>query len=246
MKKHIGEFINGFLKISATFVITFITATVSTDNQNYIYTFLSKNGFSDVVMQKVVLSGVIVTIVGFFQILCKLIFNLILWGLRKYFKRLTVNINFKVDNHEKEIIEFKPIDGEYSGEQVDIEIEVVPAGKVSMLILKVLGLQLEIFFNPQIIDVFLLNDKEWLNEKATTHVNNENGISIKLLANYRLGGTFEKKFVTTENIVILPKRVRRGTSYLDFKLKSNFGVKISNALCESQINELNIECIGGN
>ncbi|WP_242476435.1 hypothetical protein [Bacillus cereus] len=54
-----------------------------------------------------------------------------------------------------------------------------------------------------------------------------------------------KPFIMTESIVILPKRVKRDTAYIDFKLTSVVGSKVSSALCESNMKELNIECEGG-
>ncbi|MBJ7988035.1 hypothetical protein JDS94_29185, partial [Bacillus cereus] len=68
---------------------------------------------------------------------------------------------------------------------------------------------------------------------------------ISVLKNYRLGGLSMKPFIMTESIVILPKRVKRDTAYIDFKLTSVVGSKVSSALCESNMKELNIECEGG-
>ena len=246
MIKYFDEFISGFFKVLMTFVITFITAVVSTNNQNYIYTLLEKNGLSDVTLQKAILSGVIVAGIGILQLLLNLIGKVGLWILKIYFKRLTLNIKFKAKNCKNQTIKFKPKGGEYIGEEVDIELEVVPAGKISMLLLKLLGLQVKVFFNPQIIDIHLLNDKEWLNEKTDTRINKEQCICIKLLAEYRLDGSSTNKFIKTERILIIPKRVKSDTTSINFKLSSNFGMKISNALCASNMMELNIECKGGN
>lgn len=245
MKKALNEFIKSVIKFTVTFVITLFTAIISSNNTNIVYDFLNRHGYSDPTTQKVILSGIIAVIVGIIQSLLGLLYKTLLWSIKKYFERLTVNINFKIKNRNKELIKFRPVGGEYQEEQVDIELEIVPAGKFSMFILKLLGLQIEIFFNPQIIDVTLVNDKEWLNENASTRVNEKQAICISVLENYRLGGLSMKSFIMTESIVILPKRVKRDTAHIDFKFTSVVGSKISSALCDSNMKELNIECEGG-
>ncbi|MCD2334469.1 hypothetical protein [Bacillus cereus] len=245
MKKAFYEFIKSGIKIIVTFVITFVTAIISSNNSNILYDFLNRHGYSDPTTQKVILSAIIAAVVGVIQLLLGLLYKTLLWGIKRYFERLIVDINFKVNNRNKELIKFKPVGGEYVEEQVDIELKIAPAGKISMFILKLLGLQIEIFFNPQIIDVTLVNDQEWLNEKASTRVNEKQAICISILENYRLGGLSMKPFIMTESIVILPKRVKRDTAHIDFKLTSVVGSKISSALCDSNMKELNIECEGG-
>ena len=54
-----------------------------------------------------------------------------------------------------------------------------------------------------------------------------------------------RPYIMTERIVILPKRVKRDTAYIDFRLTSVIGNRISHALCDSNMKELNIECEGG-
>ncbi|TCW43407.1 hypothetical protein EC917_14310 [Bacillus thuringiensis] len=245
MKKALYDFLKSARKLFATFVITFFTAIISSNNTNIVYDFLNRHGYSDPTIQKVILSGIIALAVGVLQLVFDLLYKILLWSVKRYFERLTVDIKFKIKNRNKEVIKFKAVGGEYEEEQVDIELEIVPAGKISMFILKLLGLQIEIFFNPQIIDVALVNDQEWLNENAGTRVNEQQAICISVLKNYRLGGLSMKPFIMTESIVILPKRVKRDTAYIDFKLTSVVGSKISSALCDSNMKELNIECEGG-
>jgi hypothetical protein len=245
MKKNLHDFIKALIKIIVTFVITFFTAIISSNNTNIVYDFLNRHGYSDTTIQKVILSGIIAAAVGVLQLILGLLNKVLLWIIKRYFERLTVDINFKINNRNKELIKFKPVGGEYEEEQVDIELEIVPAGRFSMFILKLLGLQIEIFFNPQIIDINLVNDQEWLNENASTRINEKQAICISVLKNYRLGGLSMKSFIRTESIVIVPKRVKRDTAHIDFKLTSVIGSKISSALCDSNMKELNIECEGG-
>ncbi|OPD56199.1 hypothetical protein [Bacillus anthracis] len=245
MKKAIYDFLKSVIKLIVTFVITFFTAIISSNNSNIVYNLLNQHGYSDPTIQKVILSGIIAVAVGVLQLLLGLLYKTLLWSIKRYFERLIVDISFKINNRYKESIKFKPVGGEYKEEEVDIELEIVPAGKISMFILKLLGLQIEIFFNPQIIDVTLVNDQEWLNENASTRVNEKQTICISVLENYRLGGLSMKSFIMTESIVILPKRVKRDTAHIDFKLTSVAGSKITSALCDSKMKELNIECEGG-
>lgn len=245
MKKNIYKFIIGCIKAILTFGVTFITAIIASNNKNIVYEFLSQHGYSDPTTQKAVLSGLIVAIIAIVQQILSLLNKMLFWIIKRYFKRLTVDINFKVNNRSKESINFKPKGGKYEEVQVDIELEIIPAGKISVAILKLFGLQIEIFFNPQIIDVTLINDQEWLNEKGGTKIDNNQAICIGVLENFRLGGLSMKPYITTESIVINPKRVKRDTAYIDFKLTSVIGNRISRALCDSNMKELNIECEGG-
>ena len=185
MKKNIYEFIKSCIKIILTFAVTFITAIIASDNQNIVFNFLSQHGYSDPTIQKAILSGLIVATVAIVQQILSLLNKMLLLIIKRYFKRLKVDINFKVNNRSKESIKFKSIGGEYEEVQVDIELEIT-AGKISIAILKLFGLHIEIFFNPQIVDVTLVNDQEWLNERARTRIDNSQAICIR---------KFQKTFV---------------------------------------------------
>lgn len=245
MKKSIYKFIKSCIKILIAFGVTFITAITASNNKNFVFNFLSQLGFSDPTIQKAVLSGLIVATVGIVQQVLSLLNTMLLWNIKKYFKRLSLDINFKVNNRSKQSITFKPIGGEYEEVQVDVELKITPAGKISLYILKICGLQLEIFFNPQIIDVTLENDREWLNQKTNTKINNKQALCVGVLENFRLGGMSMKPFILTESVIILPKRVNKETAYIDFKLTSVIGNRLCRALCNSNMKELNIECEGG-
>ncbi|EGO8310956.1 hypothetical protein E3O82_000912 [Enterococcus faecalis] len=171
--------------------------------------------------------------------------NLFLIIVKRYFKRLSIDIKFKTKNRYKGCVKFKIAGDVYSEEVIEVEINVSPAGKLSMLILKLLGLKLEMFFNPQIIDITLVNDNEWLDAEAGTTITESQTLSIDVLKNYRLDGKLSNAFRMTEDIIIIPKRVRRATTSINFKLKTVIGSKLGNALCESSMAELIIECEGG-
>ncbi|AIM17180.1 hypothetical protein HW35_13780 [Bacillus sp. X1(2014)] len=245
MKKYFYNFLSACLKISVTFAITLSTAIIASNNKNFVYNFLSQMGYTDPTIQRVTLSALITAVVSLAQQLLILINKVFLWVVKRYFKRLTVDINFKVNNRNKESIVFKPKGGEYEPVQVEIELEITPAGRIYVTILKFLGLQIEIFFNPQIIDVALIDDKEWLNERARTRINDNEAICIGILEDFRLGGFSMKPFIMTESIIIIPKRVKKDTAYIDFKLNSVIGNSLSRALCKSNMKELHIEIEGG-
>lgn len=245
MKKTISDFINKTIKIIVTFVVTLFTAIISSNNKNIVYDFLNQHGYSDPTVQKVILSAIIAAAIAILQELLGLLYKALLWIIKSYFARLTVEINFRTNNRNTESIKFKPSGGEYEEKQIEIELKIIPAGKISILIFKLLKLQIEIFFNPQIIDVTLVNDQEWFNDSASTRINENQAICINVLDNYHLGGLSMKPYIMTESIVILPKRVKRDTAYIDFKVTSAMGNRISSALCDSNMKELNIECEGG-
>lgn len=245
MKKIIFKFLKKIIQIFWTFAITFVTAVVASDNQNKIYTFLDKYWNLDITVKRLVLSGLIVGVVGILQAIVWLTNNLFLIIVKRYFKRLSIDIKFKTKNRYKGCVKFKIAGDVYSEEVIEVEINVSPAGKLSMLILKLLGLKLEMFFNPQIIDITLVNDNEWLDAEAGTTITESQTLSIDVLKNYRLDGKLSNAFRMTEDIIIIPKRVRRATTSINFKLKTVIGSKLGNALCESSMAELIIECEGG-
>lgn len=244
MKKKIYKYITSIWNLIIGFCITLFTAIIASDKTNFVYDFLNKHHYSDPGVQKAALSAIIVITVGILQLTINLISEWIFWVIKQYFKRLVVEVEFKQNKRIKELLKFRPSQGEYKEERVDIELKIVPAGKISMLILKLLGLQIEIFFNPHIIDITLENDKEWLGESASTKLDERQAICIEVLKNYRLGGSAMKPFDMSESIVILPKRVRKETAHIDVKLTSLIGSKVSRALCDFTMKELNIECEG--
>lgn len=245
MKDIFYNFVSKIIKLIVTFLIALFTVVIASDNSNKLYEFLNKHDYTDPLVQKAILSAAIAGAIGILQELIDLLYKLLLWIIKKYFKRLTVSIKFKKNKRNRDVIRFKPVNGAYVAEQVDIEINIVPAGKIAMMILKLLGLRIEVFFNPHIIDVTLENDPEWLNEKADTKVNQEQAVCISVLKDYRLGGSTIKPFLMTESIIILPKRVKKDTAHIDFKLTSFMGSKLSSALCESDMKDLDIECERG-
>lgn len=245
MKNHILSFLKGSFKLVVTGTIAFFIAIVASDNSNIVYKTLDDHDITDQVAQKAILSAMIAFIIGFLDLLLKLLFKLFLWIVGKYFKRLKVSINFKENNRNKKSIKFKPSNGVYKEERIDIEVEVIPEGKISLLILKLLGLQIQVFFNPHILDVTLENDQDWLGEKPVTIIDDKQAVCISVLKNYNIQGSKLKPFKTTESIVIFPKRVKRDTAHIDFRLSSFFGSKLSSALCDSDMKDLDIECERG-
>lgn len=239
------SFLKGSFKLLLTALITFLIAIIASDNSNIVYKFLNKHDITDPVTQKAILGMLIATVIGFLDLLLNFLFKLFLRILTKYFKRLKVNIHFKAKNRSKKSIKFIPRNGTYNEERVDIEIEVVPEGKISLFILKMLGLQIQIFFNPHILDVTLENDQDWMGEKADTTIDEKQAVCISVLKNYSVKGSKLKPFKTTESIIISPKRVKRDTAHIDFRLSSFFGSKLSSALCYSDMKDLDIECERG-
>ncbi|EED2262790.1 hypothetical protein LHM76_001430 [Listeria monocytogenes] len=245
MKKIIFNFLKKLIQILLTFTITFVTAVVASDNQNNIYTFLDRHWSLDANVKRLILSGLIVGVVGILQSIVWLTNSLFLIVVRRYFKRLTIDIKFKIRNQYKDFVKFKTTGNAYLEEGVEVEINVCPAGKLSMLILKLLGLKLEMFFNPEIVDITLVNDNEWLDEEAVTTIIEKQTLYIDVLKNYRLDGKLANAFKMTEDVIIVPKRVKRATTSVNFQLKTVIGSKLGNVLCESSMADLNIECEGG-
>lgn len=241
------NFVKKFIKIIVTFLSTFLIATIASDNQNKVYTFLENHGYADITIKKAVLSALIVATIEIIKLVLELLVKLILLVINNYFKRLFLEVSFKVKGRKKDIIKFKPKNYQYDEQLLDIEIIVTPAGRILMYVLKFLEIYLEIFFNPQILDVSLVDDKKWMDEKTPTRsFIDSQTVCIGVLNEFRLGGNSEDPFRITEKIILIPKRVKGDTTNINLRINTKIGSKFGIALCEFQSEKLLIECEGRN
>lgn len=244
MKNNLLQFLEKIGKLLLIFVTTFVTVVLASSKQNIVYTFLDNHGYTDGVTQKAILSAIIALVLGIIQALLWLIGRIILWVISNYFKRLLIDICFKVDGRNKQSIAFEPEGDIYVEKKVDIELTISPAGKLSMFLLKLFNIQVNLFFNPKILDINLENDSEWMGETTDVKLDDNQTLNLFLLKDYTLGGSKNKPFERTETIFIIPKRVKSDTTYIDFKISAILGSRISNVMCEVKLNDLNVRCKG--
>ncbi len=244
MKNNLLKFLEKIWKLILVFITTFSTVILASNKQNFVYTFLSNHGYTDTVTQKAILSALIALVVGIIQAFLWLFGKLFLWIISNYFKRLLIDICFKVDGRNKKSITFQPEVDNYVEKKVEVVLRITPAGKLSMFLLKIFDIQVNLFFNPEILDINLENDSEWMGETANAKLDDNQALNLFLLKDYVLGGSKNKPFKRTETIFIIPKRVKSDTTYVDFKINAFLGSKISNIMCEVKLNDLDVTCEG--
>lgn len=235
-------------KLCVAFFVTLFTVILASDNRNIIYTFLENHGFKDEVMKKAVLSALIALLLGLIQATIWLLNKLFIWWLSKYFKKLLIELEFKVDGRVSKNAKFEPKNKQYTEKKVNVKLVITPAGKFSMYILKHLDIGIDIFFNPQILDITLENDLEWLGENSSSvdvKLDGKQSLGVLLLKDYKLGGIKTEPFERTVPFFIMPRRLADATTSVNFKINSYWMNKISRKMCSvSWKNELNISCKG--
>lgn len=248
MKDIIFKFGAEVRKLCVAFFVTLFTVILASDNRNIIYTFLENYGFKDEVVKKTVLSALIALFLGMIQAILWLIKKLFIWWLSKYFNKLLIELEFRVDGRVSKIAKFEPKDKQYTEKKVNVKMVITPAGKFSMYLLKHLDIGIDIFFNPQILDITLENDLEWMGQNPPSldvKLNGKQSLEICLLRDYKLGGIKTKSFERTVPFFIMPRRLADATTSVDFKINSDWMNKISGKMCSVRCNnELDVSCKG--
>lgn len=248
MKDIIFNFVAKVGKLFVAFFITLFTVILASNNRNIIYTFLENHGFKDEVMKKAVLSALIVLLLGLIQVIIWLLNKLFIWWLSKYFKKLLIELEFRVDGRVSKMAKFEPKGKKYTEKKVNVKLMITPAGKFSMYILKHLDIGIDIFFNPQILDITLENDSAWLGENPSSvdvKLDEKQSLGVLLLRDYKLGGIKTEPFERTVPFFIMPRRLAYATTSVNFKINSYWMNKISRKMCSvSWKNELNVSCKG--
>lgn len=224
MKKIIYGFLETIVKLLFTFVVIFISVTLSSNNQNFIYKFLDNFGDIDASGKKQLLSAFVVLILGIIQAIIWLILKGLAFLIDRYFKKLGIKFSFKVDGKICSKTVFNPVGGSYEEKEVDVVLDVTPAGKLSMLLFKILNIKVELFFNPKILDLNLKNDPEWMGQDSGISNLDENQmLRIFLLKDYELGGVNNNTFKKTETLIIIPKRVKENSANIDYRISTRLG-----------------------
>lgn len=235
---------NKLNQLITTFVITFIAAFVSTNNQNLIYNILNTLGYENDVLQKTILSAVITLIIGLFSILGSFLWT----AITSIIKKMDITLNTKINGKKKDAIKFTPSSYEYDSQEIEIEIILQPKGKLSSLLIKSFGVSLDVYFNPELIDVSYLD--RWDYEENQIFKIYERKISIDLLGKMDIKGrTFSgKSHKLNECFIVKPIRVKNAETYLDYVIVSNkfgkFGKFLSGYLLSVKYEPLKVNCEG--
>lgn len=195
-----------------TFIVTIAIAFIVTNNQNYIYTWLNKFGLTNETFQKLFVSALVAIVFGIVRLLVFVIFELIV----KNIKPLEIELTFKHNNmNVDEPLVFIPNGFEYSEKAVEVEIKFKPKGKLNIIIMKYLGIVINIYFNPKVIDIYY--EDGWDGSDSSFNIA-ERAISVEILKQVSIRGRnfFDREHKLIETFLMKPIRVKNTETYLDY------------------------------
>lgn len=234
---------NKLWNLLKNFVYTIISAFFVTNNQNIIYKILDILNIENEAIRKTVLSAIITLAIGLISYFLSILTQ---WFLT-LFSKITLDINIKQQNRKKNKVIFTPNNhNEYSAEIVDLEIKITPKGRISNFLVEWLDINLELFFNPNSLDVSLV--EQWDGASLNGFLIEERSIKIYILKNMKIRG---ERFVSTEHVMtekiqIKPIRVKKERTSMDycptFGKGTLFSKKIARHFFEINYHQFIIEC----
>lgn len=135
-----------------------------------------------------------------------------------------------------------------NSQDVEIEITLQPKGRLSNLLIKKLGVTLDVYFNPELIDVSYSD--RWDCEANQVFNIYERKISVDLLGKIDIKGrTFSgKSHKLKERFKVKPIRVKSAETYLDYVIVSTkfgkLGKTLSGYLLSVKYEPLKVNCEG--
>ncbi|NTL69997.1 hypothetical protein HQ694_11930, partial [Enterococcus faecium] len=194
-------------------------------------------------VRKSILSATITLIIGVLSYVLSILMQWIFLSLSK----IKLEVNIKQNNRKKNKLTFTPnSNDEYVAEVVDLEIKMTPKGRLSNFLVNWLDINLEMFFNPNILDISLL--EQWDRSSLNGFLIEERSIKVYILKNMKIQG---ERFVSTEHVMtekiqIKPIRVKKERTNMDycptFGKGNFFSKKIARRFFEINYDQFIIEC----
>lgn len=179
------------------FIISIATAFIVTWNDNYIYAILNHFGVYNEILKKSILSATIVFIAGILEILlsaiCLLFAKIKIEVTVKQDKKVRKSILFTLDNSDS-----------YEKQIMELEVKLTPEGRIANFIAKYLDINLEVFFNPKLLDVSLSD--QWEGRSLNGYVIDNRSIKVYILKNMDVRGEkfISREYKMVEKILISP------------------------------------------
>ncbi|MDT0050111.1 hypothetical protein QJV38_11920 [Listeria cossartiae subsp. cayugensis] len=225
-----------------TFLTTILVAFLVTNSQNFIFTILDNWGFKNEIFQKAVLSAIIALAIGLLRTIGVFLFTVIIESLEPLKIELCI---LKNGNPTIETITFTPKGSEYLEQEFEIEVKFKPKGRVQLLIMQYFGIVIDIYFNPEVIDILF---DSWKGQASSFEVSNRT-IRIDLLKQISIKGRefYKREHKLKENFIIKPIRVHNMETYLDYNFSSRkYGVlsKVFTKKITLDYDSVNLVCQG--
>lgn len=232
--------LNSVLK---TFCISVVTALIVTSNDNCIYTFLNHIGAYNEVFRKSFLSATIALLVGIFEILLSAIYLM--------FAKIKIEVTVRQNKKPKKSIVFAlDKSNSYDNQIVDLEVKLNPVGRIANYIAKYLDINLEVFFNPKLLDMSLSN--QWEGKSLNGYIIDDRSIKVYILKNMDSRGEqfASKEYKMTERILLRPignMDFETNLDYIPVCGKGNFLTRLlAKRLVEVKCEQFKVICHGGN
>lgn len=220
------------------FIVSLSVAIIVTDNQNIIYDLLSYLGIKNDLLKKTILTLLITLLMTIGKIVIKHYMEKFLIKLQpmefslNLFEKFKEEGNASRSNRINKLIEFdlNSRTSEYSDKEIKIILSFQPKNRLYLHFLKYLGLTLEVYFQPDVLDVQLVG---WEDEESSFSISSRRiGIEVFKQAIIKGKNFTNKPYKIQESITIKPIRVKEDETNLDFyfstqkcKILSNFFTK---------------------
>lgn len=228
-----------FSEILKTFILSLGILMFATSKINFIPNLLNTLGVENEVVENTLISIIITASIEVVKLLSS-------W----LFAKVKVEMSTHVNGSERSEIVFKPTsDSEYEKEYVKIRLIISTPANFLTYLVKKLNLSLEIYFNPEILDISFEN--EWDHENLNNYKMDGRKIRINLLEDIIIGGKLYSKQPHNLNIptMILPIRIEEKDTNLDYTVvlskKNSFYNFFTRFLIDVDSKSLMIKCEGG-
>lgn len=232
-----------FSNLILQFAITITVTLIITNSNNFIFSFLDNLGLTNDVFQKSALSALVALVIG----LVKLVWIYITHSVIKKFEPFQITLSFfQGENKLESPLTFTPDSGEYEEQELELKISFEPKGKLNIFIMKFIGIVVDVYFNPKIVDIYFKNG--WESKDPSFEIT-ERCIKINLLGQLDIRGKnfLNRKHVLSESILIKPVRIHNSETYLDYGFSSCRHGAVSKLLTkkiELEYESLEIMCKG--
>lgn len=227
------------------FIITITVAFIATNQKNFIYKIIDNLGYDNEILKKTLLSAVITLLIS----VVSSALTFLCTRLKSFLSKIHISFITKVEGRTRTTMTFTPENDEYISKNVDIHLTLNPGGLITNFIIKKLGITIDIYFNPELLDIYFPD--KWDTNKHETFNIFERKISVELLGEMEIGGERFRKTSHTlnEKITVKPIRIKDENTALDFVITTKRFNSVIDLLIKQllvvEFQGLKVTCKGG-
>ncbi|MCM0596388.1 hypothetical protein KAR50_00825, partial [Periweissella fabaria] len=178
-----------------SFLISLFALIIASNTNNLIYAFLDKLSLNS--FHAAGLSLCITLFTTILQGILRFLKKYVIKFIDKFFGRISIECTFYLENeNDSECIYFTPVKGTYVERQINVDISIKPSGTFIMWLSKKMKIGMTVFFNPNIVDIILENDDDWMDRNTQVVKFNKNkDLIFEVLRDYRINESSKKSFM---------------------------------------------------